>query len=54
MVIFYKISKKSNEIQLKNKMDLNTSKIKNIKAWLELESNFPRVATPQAANELSA
>ena len=28
-------------------MDLNKSKMKNIKAWLELEPNFPGVATPQ-------
>ena len=28
-------------------MDLNKSKMKNIKAKLEIEPNFPRVATPQ-------
>ena len=28
-------------------MDLNNLKMKNIKAKLELEPNFPRVATPQ-------
>ena len=32
------------------KKDLNKSKIKkNIKAWLELEPNFPGVATPQSS-----
>ena len=47
MVIFYKTWKKCNEIQLtKNKMDLNKSKMKNIKAWLEIKPNFPGVATP--------
>ena len=47
-------------------MDLNKSKMKNIKAWLELEPNFHGVATHQssefdytplvneAVNELSA
>ena len=30
-------------------MDLNKSKMKNIKAWLELEPNFPGVATPQSS-----
>ena len=30
-------------------MDLNKSKIKNIEAWLELEPNFPGVATPQSS-----
>ena len=52
MVIFYKTWKKCHEIQLtKNKMDLNKSKIKNIKAKLELElePNFPGVATPQSS-----
>ena len=29
-------------------MDLNKSKMRNIKAWLELEPNFPGVATPQS------
>ena len=33
----------------KNKMDFNKSKMKNIKAWLELEPNFPGVATPQSS-----
>ena len=28
-------------------MDLNKSKMKNIKALLEVEPNFPGVATPQ-------
>ena len=28
-------------------MDLNKSKMKNIKAYLQLEPNFPGVATPQ-------
>ena len=38
------------EIQLtKNKMDLNKSKMKNIKAWIEFEPNFPGVATPQSS-----
>ena len=50
MVIFYKTWKKCHEIQsTKNKMNLNKSKIKNIKAQLELEPNFPRVATPQSS-----
>ena len=50
MVIFYKIWKKCNEIQLtKTKMDLNKSKMRNIKAELELEPNFPGVATPQSS-----
>ena len=49
MVIFYKTWKECNEIQLiKNKMDFNKSKMKNIKAKLELEPNFPGVATPQS------
>ena len=30
-------------------MDLNKSKMKNIKAWLELEPNFSGVATPQSS-----
>ena len=30
-------------------MDLNKSKMKNIKAKLELEPNFPGVATPQSS-----
>ena len=30
-------------------MDLNKSKMKNIKAWLDLEPNFPGVATPQSS-----
>ena len=30
-------------------MDLNKSKTKNIKAQLELEPNFPGVATPQSS-----
>ena len=30
-------------------MDLNKSKMKNIKAWLELEPNFPLVATPHSS-----
>ena len=30
-------------------MDLNKSKMKNIKAQLELEPNFPGVATPQSS-----
>ena len=30
-------------------MDLNKSNMKNIKAWLELEPNFPGVATPQSS-----
>ena len=30
-------------------MDLNKSKMKNIKACLELEPNFPGVATPQSS-----
>ena len=30
-------------------MDFNKSKMKNIKAWLELEPNFPGVATPQSS-----
>ena len=48
MVIFYKTWKKCNEIQLtKKQIYLNTSKMKNIKALLELEPNFPGVATPQ-------
>ena len=29
-------------------MDLNKSKMKNIKALLELEPNFPGVATPRS------
>ena len=29
-------------------MDLNKSKMKNMKAQLELEPNFPGVATPQS------
>ena len=33
----------------KNKMDLNKSKMKNIKAQLELEPDFPGVATPQSS-----
>ena len=33
----------------KNKMDLNKSKMKNIKAQLELEPNFPGVTTPQSS-----
>ena len=50
MVIFYKTWKKCHEIQLtKNKMDSNKSKMKNIKAWLELEPNFPGVASPQSS-----
>ena len=50
MVIFYKKLKKCHEIQLtKNKIDLNKSKMKNIKAWLELGPNFPGVATPQSS-----
>ena len=49
MVIFYKTWKKYYEIQLtKNKMDFNKSKVKNIKAELELEPNFPGVATLQS------
>ena len=59
MVIFHETWKKCNEIQLiKNILDLNKSKTKNIKALLGLEPNFPGVATvywlPKAANELSA
>ena len=42
MVIFYKTWKKCHEIQFK-KMDLNKWKMRNIKAWLELEPNFPGV-----------
>ena len=50
MVIFYKTWKKCHEIQLtNNKMDLNKSKMKNIKAYLELEPNFLGVATPQSS-----
>ena len=50
MVIFYKTWKKCHDIQLtKNKLDLNKLKQKNIKAWLELEPNFPGVATPQSS-----
>ena len=50
MAIFYKTWKKCNELQLtKNKMDLNKSKMKNIKAKQELEPNFPGVATPQSS-----
>ena len=30
-------------------MDLNKSKMKLIKTWLELEPNFPVVATPQSS-----
>ena len=30
-------------------MDLNKSKMKSIKAYLELEPNFPGVATPQSS-----
>ena len=49
MVIFYKTWKKCNEIQVtRNEMDLHKSKMKNIKAWLEMEPNFPGVATPQS------
>ena len=49
MVIFY-TWKFFNEIQLtKNKMDLNKSKMKNIKAWLELKPKFPGIATPQSS-----
>ena len=33
----------------KKKMHLNKSKTKNIKAQLELEPNFPGVATPQSS-----
>ena len=33
----------------KKQMDLNKSKMKNIKAKLELEPNFPGVATPQSS-----
>ena len=32
-----------------NKMDVNKSKMKNIKAQQELEPNFPGVATPQSS-----
>ena len=30
-------------------MDFNKSKMKNITAWLEVEPNFPCVATPQSS-----
>ena len=33
-------------------MDLNKSKIKNIKALLELEPNFSGVATPQSSERM--
>ena len=36
----------------KNKMDLNKPKIKNKKAKLELEPNFPGVATPQSSERI--
>ena len=34
-------------------MDLNKSKLKNMKAWLEFEPNLTGVTTPKAVNELS-
>ena len=33
-------------------MDLNKSKMKNIKAKLELEPKFPGVATPQSSERI--
>ena len=33
-------------------MDFNKSKMKNIKALLELEPNFPGVATPQSSEPI--
>ena len=55
MATFYNKWKKYREIQLrKAKMDLNKSKLKNIKAYLDLVPNFPGSLLPNAANELSA